>query len=414
MRSFSGISTKQWGQQKPPPGAQIDWSHPLARGLVGCWLFNDGAGLILHNSATPAVNIQLSASGFSWGTGGLISNPSTNAMVGTCAINIGTSHSVLVLYTPAEVTGWNCIFATSSAQGLYQNGNRASWDAGGGGSRNPTTTLTAGQRTHLIYTNGDSGVTWYRDGKNDGTAAAVSGSVSFATVFNDTYNEPGVGVFEQILIWNRKISAEEASLVFASPYSFLLPVTTRRYFVVGGGGAQSLSDTLSLSVSATLGDTAQAAMNSAMALAANATFADTVVAAFQAAAALSGTANFADTTTAQFASALALAGNATFAETATAAFQVALALSGSGTYANTGIGVIPAALSLAAACGLSDTGTAAFSSALDLQATANLEASGTALMAVYLVLSGSSQFEAVGKKLGTVLSSLPMFKLGLQ
>lgn len=30
---------------KPPVGAAyIDWSHPLARGLVGCWLFNEGAG----------------------------------------------------------------------------------------------------------------------------------------------------------------------------------------------------------------------------------------------------------------------------------------------------------------------------------------------------------------------------------
>jgi hypothetical protein len=32
-------------QQKPPLGSQINWSHPLSKGLVGCWLFNEGGGL---------------------------------------------------------------------------------------------------------------------------------------------------------------------------------------------------------------------------------------------------------------------------------------------------------------------------------------------------------------------------------
>jgi hypothetical protein len=33
-----------WGQQKPPLGYQLDRSSPFARDLVGCWLFNEGAG----------------------------------------------------------------------------------------------------------------------------------------------------------------------------------------------------------------------------------------------------------------------------------------------------------------------------------------------------------------------------------
>jgi len=30
--------------QKPTQGAQINWTHPLARGLVGAWLMNEGSG----------------------------------------------------------------------------------------------------------------------------------------------------------------------------------------------------------------------------------------------------------------------------------------------------------------------------------------------------------------------------------
>jgi len=29
---------------KPSMGRQINWAHPLSRGLVGCWLFNEGSG----------------------------------------------------------------------------------------------------------------------------------------------------------------------------------------------------------------------------------------------------------------------------------------------------------------------------------------------------------------------------------
>jgi hypothetical protein len=38
-------------QQKPGLGSEIDWGHPLARGLVGCWLFNEGAGSVVQDIA---------------------------------------------------------------------------------------------------------------------------------------------------------------------------------------------------------------------------------------------------------------------------------------------------------------------------------------------------------------------------
>ena len=43
------ILPKRFGQDKPPVGSQINWGHPLARGLVGCWLFNEGAGGKAHD-----------------------------------------------------------------------------------------------------------------------------------------------------------------------------------------------------------------------------------------------------------------------------------------------------------------------------------------------------------------------------
>lgn len=34
---------------KPPLGTQLDWSDPINRGLVGCWLMNEGAGTIVND-----------------------------------------------------------------------------------------------------------------------------------------------------------------------------------------------------------------------------------------------------------------------------------------------------------------------------------------------------------------------------
>lgn len=36
---------------KPPVGSQINWGHPLAQGLAGCWLFNEQGGAVVRNLA---------------------------------------------------------------------------------------------------------------------------------------------------------------------------------------------------------------------------------------------------------------------------------------------------------------------------------------------------------------------------
>ncbi len=41
---------------KPPLGSIIDWSHPLADGLVGCWLFNEGSGKVILDLCSRKIN----------------------------------------------------------------------------------------------------------------------------------------------------------------------------------------------------------------------------------------------------------------------------------------------------------------------------------------------------------------------
>ena len=62
---------------KPPPGSRVDKQIQLAQGLVGCWLFNEGAGRVAndisgygnHGTLAGMVNPPTATSG--WGGGGL-------------------------------------------------------------------------------------------------------------------------------------------------------------------------------------------------------------------------------------------------------------------------------------------------------------------------------------------------------
>src|SRR3990167_7234439 len=57
------IRPRSWGTTKPVVGAQIDWSHPLARGLAICVLLNEGGG-------GPLELVRGGRSGVNGGAGG--------------------------------------------------------------------------------------------------------------------------------------------------------------------------------------------------------------------------------------------------------------------------------------------------------------------------------------------------------
>ena len=50
--------SKIW-TDKPPLGSQINWSHPLSRGLVGCWLFNERGGIVPTDIAKQQYSLAI-------------------------------------------------------------------------------------------------------------------------------------------------------------------------------------------------------------------------------------------------------------------------------------------------------------------------------------------------------------------
>ena len=90
------LSSVSWGQQsgiKPILSRQINWSHPLSRGLVGCWLMNEGSGSIVND---------LSGNG---GTGIITGATWASGMYGPAIDFSGTSQYIVCANSPAKDVG---------------------------------------------------------------------------------------------------------------------------------------------------------------------------------------------------------------------------------------------------------------------------------------------------------------------
>ena len=79
-------------QLKPTRGIRLNKSHPLARGLVGCWLFNEGSGNKVFDLSGNGHNGTRSGSGNIWATGRFASAQQFNGT--DDSIDFGSKYSL--------------------------------------------------------------------------------------------------------------------------------------------------------------------------------------------------------------------------------------------------------------------------------------------------------------------------------
>jgi hypothetical protein len=86
--------------QKPPLGQQINWSHPLSKGLVGCWLMNEGSGNKIYDSVSKKQNVTWEDNPTWSAKGGLVFDGSNDAIQLSTPLQIlSTSASTIMFYT---------------------------------------------------------------------------------------------------------------------------------------------------------------------------------------------------------------------------------------------------------------------------------------------------------------------------
>jgi Concanavalin A-like lectin/glucanases superfamily len=243
---------------KPPFGSvEIDWSHPLAQGLVSCFLLNEGGGapvdLVTANSATiiPAIL------GFASGSGGpYFKNDNSGGFSTSSLILDVTSQpfSIVADFYPqsSEVDnfivdraiasvgggGWSLTIAGGPGIALktYQS------DGGSQQTRTSLGSIVYNRLNRAIATRSGSSVKGYIDGAEPGYLIVGShldpSSVSLDATFGCFAGGGGPpggtalldGLDRALFYLNRVLSASDARWLNAEPYDFLRPLVRRRYW----------------------------------------------------------------------------------------------------------------------------------------------------------------------------------------
>jgi hypothetical protein len=66
---MSELILPSYSKMKPPVGTRLNTGHPLARGLSGCWLMNEGTGSVVRDLSGNGAVLTSTGSGVSWGQG---------------------------------------------------------------------------------------------------------------------------------------------------------------------------------------------------------------------------------------------------------------------------------------------------------------------------------------------------------
>lgn len=262
--------------QKPTRGVQLNWEHPLARGLVGCLLMNEARGVSLINAVPCQANRTNSqpyqagifegvvgASGNYWATskfGWGLTLPGSNQYVywgdGFPAIASSNVLSISAWLNPASVNVNQAAAAyrsDSSAQITFQlDRNNADMRMLCGASPGTIASstysgiLVAGQWFHVVgtvkqlvpqvFVNGVAAAV----GATGSTPSPRPNVLLVAALQNSGAGPSGywAGSLDHVMIWNRVLTQAEITWLYQEPFAMFLPLLSRH---AGKGAAAALA-----------------------------------------------------------------------------------------------------------------------------------------------------------------------------
>lgn len=231
--------------QKPLVGTPLDWAHPLAKGLVGCWLFNEGSGDRVFDVSGNGNDGSIVGSPWSAGNSGWVLDLNGSSDYLTAPISIIQSQGSIALWIrPDYSTG------DSAVHGLFGSSNEGAqnyircehysdnnwyigWDEGGNNYRiviaAANMPMTAGYWYFFVFTwddtTNDSIV--YLNAVEEGN----NNTLTLPTLSNPLrlggHDHPIVpayhdGFIDQILILDYALSRQEIQWLYREPYAMFV------------------------------------------------------------------------------------------------------------------------------------------------------------------------------------------------
>ncbi len=237
--------------QKPLLGRQINWAHPLAKGLVACWVFNEGSGNRVYDIASHKYDLDFVGSPvwtpgkighaidftsatpdylFRTGSAPVIDYPFTMS----CWVNPDnvSQDSVLIWMGDDSVTsewwgiGW---FPDATAYLITVDGaNQVA---------RTTNTLTVGVWHHVCgvaISSTERYIFLDATDKSDSTADLSpdgADAVAVGMARDDSPSKPVDGRIEFPMIWNRALTDGEVEWIFREPYAMFQQNRVRRFSI---------------------------------------------------------------------------------------------------------------------------------------------------------------------------------------
>lgn len=239
------IHTKNWTTQKPPLGSQINWSHPLSQGLVGCWLMNEGGGTIAKDLASNiyswiAVPARSRLDSFGYYVDGTFGIGSEGLQI-TYSSKFDLINDITVVCGCKPTTGgtnqgiWFRNTLGTFRLDIVTNNLRLSR---GNVAVMVQTAYTPDSKYHVFAaTSRKSRQYIYIDGLSKATATDAtdfSQGTDIAIIGADTTNtRMFLGYIYFFYLYNRVLSLQEIQSLYVAPYQMIMPLKTRRFFSYG-------------------------------------------------------------------------------------------------------------------------------------------------------------------------------------
>ena len=253
------IIEQSWGWEKPPLGAMLNLSHPLANGLVGRWLFNEHSGGTVydlsgnnyHGTLTGAPTWSAGPTGqvlaFS-GTGQYITAPMTFAATGDMSISwrmnpdsTGAGPDYIFSFLAAgswQTAIWwypdfNVLRASSN-----NDATEAEW----------TLPASVEDSWHhwVLLRNAAGTMTLYIDSAVQTATSSASGTPGTAGVSinigaRDGGGQPFQGKMDDFRVYNRTLTIAELRLLYSQPFADMVPMSMPfgKTPAAAGGGFQA-------------------------------------------------------------------------------------------------------------------------------------------------------------------------------
>ncbi len=226
-------------QSKPPVGIQLNKQHPLAQGLVGCWLFNEGAGLRVNDLSGNSnhgilTNFEPMSATSGW-TGGntgtsLIFNGINNFI--DCGNNPSLNLNTLTIMTnlnfqtPIDING-RIISKNASEYDLsISNANLLSFAliTTSSGTKSRSVTLIPNTEYNIAATFNGTTQNIYINGTLNQTQTFIFDTLTQTTnnvVIGDLLSglRSYSGKIHNIFLWNRSLNLTEIQQLYTQLYS---------------------------------------------------------------------------------------------------------------------------------------------------------------------------------------------------